>query len=238
MPEDKKVEMKLNIYQRMAKITEEVGFVKKGLTIQITKDKSYKAVSEGDVLAAAKPLEDKYGVYSYPFARVIKESGTVTSQYGTVSQFLRIETIYRFVNIDNPSEFVDEVSLGDGIDTGDKAPGKAMTYSDKYSLMKGYKIETGDDPDAFASEEYEDKGKTDKKEAKKAEVKTPKLIQPDQITILRNQYVGDIFVKFLEKNKIQKIEEMDYEVAKGKIDNLNKLANELRAAKEANDNLK
>ena len=235
MPEDKKVEVKLNIYQRMAKITEEVGFVKKGLTIQVTSEKSYQAVSEGDVLASVKPLEYLYGIYSYPISRIITEAGTVTNQYGKVSQFLRIETIYRFVNVDKPDEFVEVTTYGDGIDAGDKTPGKAMTYADKYALLKAYKIETGDDPDANPSEEL--KGKNEpKKEAKKPEVKTPKLIQPDQITILRNQYVGDIFVKFLEKNKIQKIEEMDYEVAKGKIDNLNKLANELRAAKEANDN--
>ena len=43
------------------------------------------------------------------------------------------------------------VSYGDGIDTGDKAPGKAMTYSDKYSLLKAYKVATGDDPDKEAS---------------------------------------------------------------------------------------
>ena len=45
------------------------------------------------------------------------------------------------------------VSYADGIDSGDKATGKAMTYSDKYSLLKAYKIATGDDPDKDASPE-------------------------------------------------------------------------------------
>ena len=58
---------------------------------------------------------------------------------------MRIEITYRFINIDNPSEFIDIKSYGDGLDTGDKAPGKAMTYGDKYALMKAYKISTGDD---------------------------------------------------------------------------------------------
>ena len=34
-----------------------------------------------------------------------------------------------------------------------------MTYSDKYALLKAYKIITGEDPDQFKSEE----GKTEKK---------------------------------------------------------------------------
>ena len=40
----------------------------------------------------------------------------------------------------------------------DKAPGKAMTYADKYALLKAYKIQTGDDPDAYPSGELKDKG--------------------------------------------------------------------------------
>ena len=44
------------------------------------------------------------------------------------------------------------MTFGDGVDTQDKAPGKAMTYGDKYALLKAYKIVTGDDPDQNASE--------------------------------------------------------------------------------------
>jgi ERF superfamily. len=66
---------------------------------------------------------------------------------------MRLEITYRFVNIDKPEEYIDIKTYGDGLDTGDKAPGKAMTYGDKYALMKGYKISTGDDPDKEASVE-------------------------------------------------------------------------------------
>ena len=66
---------------------------------------------------------------------------------------MRIETTYRFVNLDNPSEYIETTVYGDGLDTGDKAPGKAMTYADKYALMKAYKLSTGDDPDKEASPE-------------------------------------------------------------------------------------
>ena len=64
----------------------------------------------------------------------------------------RIETTYRFVNIEKPEEYIDIVSYGDGIDSQDKSVGKAMTYADKYALMKAYKIVTGDDPDQNPSQ--------------------------------------------------------------------------------------
>lgn len=147
----------MNIYQRMLAIASELETIAKNLEIK-SSSQSYKAVGEADVLHAVKPLEEKYGVYSYPVTREIVESAILESKdkYGNERKtfFERIRTVYRFVNIDNPSEYIDQESLGDGIDTADKSVGKAMTYSDKYSLLKAYKAVTGDDPDQYASEDY------------------------------------------------------------------------------------
>lgn len=154
-----------NIYKKMSAITAELTAVAKNLNVGIGQS-AYKAVGEADVLAAVKPLEEKHGVYSYPYSRKIVEAElvTTTTEYkGKVTEktnrYLRIETVYRFVNIDNPEEYIDITTYGDGIDSQDKAVGKAMTYSDKYALLKAYKIITGEDPDQFKSEE----GKTEKK---------------------------------------------------------------------------
>ncbi len=148
----------LNIFQRMLAATSEINRVAKNLKVDISKSQSYKAVAESDVLEAVKPIEEKYGIYSYPVSRtVIKdEAYTTTSEYdGRKSEkttfFMRLATVYRFVNVDNPDEYIDITTYGDGVDTQDKAPGKAMTYADKYALLKAYKIQTGDDPDANAS---------------------------------------------------------------------------------------
>ena len=145
-----------NIYQKMSAITNELGVVAKNLSVDMGKGKSYKAVQEKDILDAVKPLEEKYGVYSYPLDSRITDSDVLVKEndYGkTNTLFMRLERTYRFVNIDNPEDYVDIKSYGDGLDTGDKAPGKAMTYADKYALMKAYKIATGDDPDKDASPE-------------------------------------------------------------------------------------
>ena len=148
----------LNIFQRMLAATSEINRVAKNLKVDISKSQSYKAVAESDVLEAVKPIEEKYGIYSYPVSRkIIKdEAYTTTSGYdGCKSEkttfFMRLETVYRFVNTDKPDEYIDITTYGDGVDTQDKAPGKAMTYADKYALLKAYKIQTGDDPDANPS---------------------------------------------------------------------------------------
>ncbi len=157
----------MNIYEKMKAITSELGTIAKNLEVDMGKGKSYKAVQEYDILKAIKPLEEKYKIYSYPVDREIIDSYIVEkeSQYGTTkSQFMRIKVTYRFVNTEKTDEYIDTISYGDGIDTSDKAPGKAMTYADKYALMKAYKIATGDDPDATASSETGYKKSVTKKE--------------------------------------------------------------------------
>lgn len=144
----------MNIYEKMSAITKEIATVGKNLEVEVGNGKGYKAVSEADVLRAVKPIEEKHGVYSYPIKREVIESGEIVNQtkYGEKrSLFVRIETTYRFVNIDDPKEYIEITTYGDGVDSQDKAPGKAMTYADKYALLKAYKIQTGEDPDAEGS---------------------------------------------------------------------------------------
>ena len=148
----------MNIYQKLAAITADLQTVAKNLTVAAGKT-SYKAVSERDIIDAVKPLEAKHGVYSYPVSRETLESERLESEgYDGKTKttfFTRIKTIYRFVNVEDPQDFIETVSFSVGLDSGDKGDGKAMTYADKYCLMKAYKISTGDDPDQSASVDTE-----------------------------------------------------------------------------------
>ena len=103
----------------MNEITNELGFVKKDLTVKLPNG-SYKAVAEIDILEAVKPLEKKWGVYSYPISRCIVESKETETKSGTINQFMRIEVTYRFINVDKPTEYIDMIAYGDGVDSGDK----------------------------------------------------------------------------------------------------------------------
>jgi len=144
----------MNIFQKLAAITADMQTVAKNLSIDTGNGKSYKAVSERDVLDAVKPLEAKHGVYSYPANRETLESERLETEtkYGIKTSFYtRIKTTYRFVNMDDPKDFIETVVFSVGLDSGDKGDGKAMTYGDKYALLKAYKISTGEDPDQQAS---------------------------------------------------------------------------------------
>jgi hypothetical protein len=178
---------KMNIYERMSAITYEIMAVAKNLTVGVGNSK-YKATGEADVLSAVKPIEYKYGVYSYPISRKIVESSiteTITkSDYGEkagIKVFMRLETQYTFVNVDDPEQYITITTYGDGIDTQDKACGKAMTYSDKYALLKAYKIITGEDPDQYESKKPVEKPEITEEELKlKETIKTCCTISSDK----------------------------------------------------------
>lgn len=161
----------MNLFEKMSAITMEISAVAKNLNVDMGRN-SYKAVGEADILAAVKPIEEKYGVYSYPVSRRVIESAVITTakkDYETKQQFLRMEVTYRFVNMEKPVEYIEMTTYGDGVDPQDKAPGKAMTYADKYALMKAYKIITGDDPDQYGSQPLKSKEvKTEEQRAKDA----------------------------------------------------------------------
>ena len=171
----------MNIYEKMSAITEEITAVAKNLNVGWGKNQ-YKAVGEADVLAAVKPIEAKHGVYSYPVSRQIIDTSVLTSVKADGSEtrqiFMRIEVIYRFVNVEKPEEYIDIITYGDGVDAQDKAPGKAMTYADKYALLKAYKIITGEDPDQNYSNDL--KGKTRKQNSAKIDGPSEQApIQPE-----------------------------------------------------------
>lgn len=220
----------LNIYQRMLAVTADMQTVAKNLLVPAGGWK-YRAVSETDVLNAVKPLEIRHGVYSYPAERRTisvdvleteeRRKDYDTKQYETIkkTQFVyRIETRYRFVNVDFPNEYIDVVSYGDGIDSADKAPGKAMTYSDKYALLKAYKIQTGDDPDQDASPDY--KKVTPAARNIKAPAKQAEPEQPEQavgrdrelVAQIRQLYPGERIAKMLEFHNAGKLEDIPQEV--------------------------
>lgn len=184
---------KLSIYEKLLKITEELPTVGKNLEVTMGKG-SYKAVGEADVLRAVRPLEVKYRVYSYPMVRnIVKDENVVVSKTykdttgksnttESISVFFRTSVVYRFVNIDSPTQFVDIVSFGDGVDSQDKAPGKSMTYADKYALLKAYKIQTGDDPDGTASESMTPVKQTVASPKVQANTKQPTPVMPTTAT--------------------------------------------------------
>jgi hypothetical protein len=158
----------MNIYEKVCAITHEASQVAKGMEVKLPNG-SYKAVSEGDVLHAIKPLLEKYKVLILPIHRQILGNPYLTCKAldgkEKVMFYSRLKTEYKIVNVEDPNDFISTESYGDGVDTMDKSVGKAITYCDKYNILKLFMLITGEDADAEASQQITGE-ETDKEELK------------------------------------------------------------------------
>lgn len=230
MAKEEKIQDKiLNIYQKMDMVRVEVGSIAKNIKVSTSSNGGYQAVSESDVLKAVNEAEHKWGLLSFQEALEIIESEKierVLRDQKTLLFRIRIRSVVRVVNIDNPSEFVYFYGLGDGLDSQDKATGKANTYALKYALMRGYKIPTGEDPDYFSSKDI--KIEEPKSEKKILESGLEKDLEAEMVdSVLTDD--NDVYSQ-LEKeiNKYGKVEDA---VKKWGFKNLREMPKELAEGK-------
>jgi len=106
----------------------------------------YSIVSHDAVTAKVRPLMVQHGVIYYPLIIEMQQVGNRT----------QMRMVVRFVNVDDKDDFIDVNSAGYGIDEQDKGPGKAISYSVKYALLKMLGLESGDDPDEDQHTVHED----------------------------------------------------------------------------------
>lgn len=123
-----------NIYQRVIAIMSEIDYIQKS---DKKVNNQYRFVSHDQVTSAIHPLLVKHGVAVVPSIISTKQDGNRTE----------VSLQVKFINVDKPDDFFESIHLGYGIDTGDKGPGKAVSYAFKYAILKTFVLETGDDPD-------------------------------------------------------------------------------------------
>lgn len=93
-----------------------------------------------------------------------------TNQKGNKEFFTKLNMVFTWVNIDNPDEKIVCQWTAQGLDNAEKGIGKALTYAEKYFLLKFFNIATDkDDPDKF----QEKMDNTTKKNAPIEQVKAP-----------------------------------------------------------------
>jgi hypothetical protein len=129
-------EKKLNIYQRMHEVMKEIDYVQKSKP-KDAKGLQYNFASHDSVTSTVRVPCVKHGIVYHP----------ANIKYAQNGNRIELSMDVRFVNIDDPSDFADVPSVGHGIDTQDKGPGKAISYAVKYALLKAFGLETGDDPE-------------------------------------------------------------------------------------------
>lgn len=120
----------------------ELTYIQKG---SARVNNQYKFVSHDQVSAAVHPMLVKHGIIILPSVHEIKQEGNRTE----------IKLLIDVVNADNTQDCYRLMAAGYGIDSGDKGPGKAVSYAYKYALLKIFCLETGEDPDHDANATYE-----------------------------------------------------------------------------------
>ena len=122
-----------NILQRINAVMQELDYLQREKKTGL----QYSYVSHDKVTGAVRPLLVKHGIVCYPRGFEVRQEGNRTHLHCKVV----------FANIDQPTQFIEVDSVGYGIDSQDKGPGKAISYAVKYALLKTFALETGDDPD-------------------------------------------------------------------------------------------
>ena len=134
----------MNLHQKLNVIGQEIPYMQKA-----NKGHQYSYVSSAQVLSAIKPKMYEMGVSLEP-----RVTGSNIIQYSTAKGGNRFLTclIMEFTWVDdaNPEDKIVCPWYGQGADDGEKGVGKAMTYAEKYFLLKYFNVPTDkDDPDAF-----------------------------------------------------------------------------------------
>ena len=147
----------MNIYESMTKIMEEVPAVGKEKT-NTTQHFKYRSID--DVMNAIQPLLAKYKVFPVPEVLEQKREERVGTKGGNlIYSVCKIK--YRFYAEDG--SFIEAITIGEGMDSGDKASNKAMAAAMKYAICQILCIPTEEikDPDGESPEGSKPTEKTD-----------------------------------------------------------------------------
>lgn len=149
----------MNINQKIAAVMQDVSYLSKDDTVETGAGRGYKAISEEKVTSVVRESLLKHGLVILPVRQEhTRTDETVVDRSGKekINRIATVDVTYQIRSIDS-DEVIEVVSSGTGVDTQDKAVGKAMTYAYKYMLLRTFAIPTGEDPDKISSEIYSEK---------------------------------------------------------------------------------
>lgn len=131
-----------NLGQRIAEVMKAVEFIKKESKV----DNKYDVVTHDQVTGILRPHLIANGIRVV--ARIVSGTSVQIPKSGKtadVSGWIRFEGIYEvdLVNVDDANDRETYSTAAHADDNGDKAPGKALSYAVKSSLLKAFSIETG-----------------------------------------------------------------------------------------------
>lgn len=137
----------MNIYQKLIEVRKEVPYLQKE-----SKGYQYNYCGSSQVLSAVRSKMDELGLLLVP--RVLSYRLFLKSEIDSKEHLTEIEIEFTWINAEKPDETITCPWYGQGLDTGEKGVGKALTYAEKYFILKFFNIATDkDDPDSFQNGE-------------------------------------------------------------------------------------
>jgi hypothetical protein len=126
------------IYNLIPKIMGDIGHIGKDKTAKAEKF-SYKFRGIEDVYNAVGPVLVKHGVFIIPSVKSLSVKQVTTYGNKSATQIV-MEVAYRFYAPDG--SFVEAITVGESMDTSDKAANKAMSDAMKYAVWQTFCIPT------------------------------------------------------------------------------------------------
>lgn len=144
----------MNLFQRINEVRKSIDYIKKDKTVSVGAGGNYMAVTHDMVTAMVRPHMIAQGIVCYP-SFVHGETIQPPPKADGKDRQLRYEATYdfTFANIEDPKDYIVIRIQAHANDSGDKAPGKAISYAKKYAILKLFEIETGDDEESRNKEE-------------------------------------------------------------------------------------
>lgn len=136
-----------SLVKKLAKIMNEMGAVPKTGWNNFNK---YNYTTEADIQAITSKRMAKENIIMTPY-EIEHSTREVTTRKGNAEYVYQGTWDFEILDGDSDEKLTIRVS-GEGQDSGDKGPFKALTGAHKYALMKLFQISTGDDPERDAGE--------------------------------------------------------------------------------------
>ena len=135
----------MNLHQKLIEIRKAVPYLQK---IANNTDQGFKYNSSSQVLAITRREMDRLGVLLKPDIKghiFHHKAITKASMHHT-----ELEMTFTWVDAENPKDIIVCDWYSQGCDQHEKGVGKALTYAEKFFILKFMNIATDkDDPDAF-----------------------------------------------------------------------------------------
>ena len=145
----------MNIYESITKIMEEIPAIGKD---QTNKTQGFKYRGIDDVMNTLQPLLSKNKVFIVPqILEQTREERTTNKGGNLIYSICKIKYIFYAED----GTYIEAVTVGEGMDSGDKATNKAMAIAMKYALFQVFCIPTEEmkDPDGETPEGSKPKNK-------------------------------------------------------------------------------